>query len=453
MYLTPYGGVNEIGGNCFLLESEESRILLDCGRSFKQEGKFFAGYLQPRTSQGLRDFLEFDTLPRIQGLYDDSFNVDFGTEKKTIDGVFLSHAHMDHYGNLNLLHETIPIHMGETAKLILKSVQETSRPRFGRPYIHSASEEGSSNVRTFRTGDSIQISDLNIFPVHVDHSIPGSYGFIVENRKEDYVIGYSGDIRLHGWRKDLTQDFIKLAKEKNVHALLMEGTNVDEEFDMNERKVQKDVSEAIGITDGLAIANYSLRDIDRFRSFYFSAKENSRKLLINLKQAHLLKILQKDKNLDIPPLGDPRIEVYKRPKSRYYKWEQKILKDPEFNIISSPDFNQEEYIFHCDFWNFTDLIDIQPKDASYFYSHGDPFSEEGVIDFNRMKEWVKKFKLEFYQFHASGHAPQSELKRIVETISPEVVIPIHSEEPEKYKNLIDIPIMLPSKGHRITLGN
>ncbi|MHA1945949.1 MAG: MBL fold metallo-hydrolase [Candidatus Hodarchaeales archaeon] len=453
MYLTPYGGVNEIGGNCFLLESEESRILLDFGRSFKQESIYFAGYLQPRTSQGLKDFFEFDTLPRIQGLYDDSFNVDFGRERQIIDGVFLSHAHMDHYGNLNLLHESIPIHMGETAKLIIQSIQETSRPRFGRDFIRPASKERPSNIRTFRTGDCIQISNLNIFPVHVDHSIPGSYGFIVENRKDDYVIAYSGDIRLHGWRKDLTRDFIKLACEKNVNTLLMEGTNVSEDFEMNEEKVQKDVSEAIGNTDGLAIANYSLRDIDRFRSFYFSAKENSRKLLINFKQAHLLKTLQSDKNLDIPPLEDPTIEVYRRPKSRYYKWEQEILDNSEFSIIDSPNFNQEEYVFHCDFWNFTDLIDIQPHDASYFYSHGDPFSEEGIIDFNRMKEWVRKFKLKFYQFHASGHAPQSELKRIVESIAPEVVIPIHSEEPEKYKNLIDLPILLPSRGHKIILGN
>ena len=451
MYLTPYGGVNEIGGNCFLLRSKECQILLDCGRSFKQENIYFAGFLQPRIGQGLTDFLEFDTLPRIQGLYDDSFNVDFGLEKQKIDGVFLSHAHMDHYGNLNLLHESIPIHMGETAKLIIQSIQETSRPRFGRPFIKSPTNENPSNVRTFRTGDVIQVADLNIFPVHVDHSIPGSYGFVVENRKEDFVIGYSGDMRLHGWRKDLTKDFIRLAKEKNVNTLLMEGTNVSEDFEMDERKVQKDVSEAIGGTNGLAIANYSLRDIDRFRSFYFSAKENSRKLLINFKQAHLLKTLQSDNKLDIPPLEDPIIEVYKRPKSRYYKWEQDIINSSEFSIVCSPDFNQEEYIFHCDFWNFTDLIDIQPQEASYFYSHGDPFSEEGMIDFKRMKEWIRKFKLKFYQFHASGHAPQSELKRIVEEIAPEVIIPIHSEEPEKFKELTDLPIILPSKNHKIAL--
>ena len=149
MILTPYGGVNEIGGNCFLLESPESSILLDFGRSFKQESIYFAGYLQPRTSQGLTDFLEFNTIPRIQGLYDDFFNIDFGTERKDIDGVFLSHAHMDHYGNLNLLHKSIPVYMGETAKLIIQSVQDTTRPRFGRPYIHSAAKKQPSSPLSF----------------------------------------------------------------------------------------------------------------------------------------------------------------------------------------------------------------------------------------------------------------------------------------------------------------
>ena len=452
MKLTPYGGIDEIGGNCFLFEAENANILLDFGRSFKNEGTYYAGYLLPRTSQGLTDFLEFNIIPRINGLYADEFNVKFLGEKKKIHGCFLSHAHMDHYGNINLLSEDIPVYMGETAKIILTSVQETSRPRFGRPFIRPASESKPSNVRTFRTGDTIQIAGLTITPVHVDHSIPGAYAYIIEDRKEDLVIGYSGDVRLHGWRKDLTTDFIQIAKKKGVQILLMEGTNVDEDFDLNERQVQHDVSEAIQKTEGLAIANYTLRDIDRFRSFFIAAVENSRKLLINLKQAHLLKLLQKDIHLDIPSFDDPNIEVYQRPKSRYYRWEQKIINDPIIQIIDHPDFKQNEYVFHCDFWNLTDLIDIQPKGATYFYSHGDPFSEEGLIDYNRMMEWVKAFKFDFRQFHASGHAPRNDLRYIVNEISPEILIPIHSEHPAKYKEIVDIPLILPSRGHSINLG-
>ncbi|MHA1968415.1 MAG: MBL fold metallo-hydrolase, partial [Candidatus Hodarchaeales archaeon] len=410
---------------------------------------YFSGFLQPRTSQGLKDFFQFDILPKIPGLYSKDFTPENSSEKNTIDAGFLSHSHMDHYGNLNLIREDIPIYMGETSALILQSIQDTSRPRFGRPYIRKSTEKNSSNVRTFRTGDVIQLPDVEITPIHVDHSLPGAYGFIINNMRGNCTIGYTGDLRLHGWRKDLTEDFIKMAKKMNLNALLMEGTNINEDFNMNERKVQKDLSQAVADTEGLAIANYSLRDIDRFRSFYLSAKENGRKLLINTKQAYLLQKLQEDIHLDIPSLEDEYIQVYKRPKMRYYRWETEILENESIVCVSTPDFDQTEYIFHCDFWNLTDLIDVTPKDATLFYSHGEPFTDEGEIDFRRMQEWVTHFNLDFKQYHASGHAPRSDLKQIVDSITPELLIPIHSEHPEMYKEVVDVPILLPTRGRSI----
>ena len=451
MQIHTYGGVNEIGGNNFIIETGNTKIMLDFGTSFKREGIYFSGFLQPRTSQGLKDFFQFDILPKLPGIYAKDFLPENKTEKRGVDACFLSHAHMDHYGNMNLLREDIPVYMGVTSALILHSIQDTTRPRFGRPYIRKTTEEDPSNVRTFRTGDTVQISDFEITPIHVDHSLPGAYGFILDNMKGNCTIGYTGDVRLHGWRKDLTEDFIKTARNKHLDALLIEGTNVNEDFDVNERKVQKDLSEAIAETNGLAIANYSLRDIDRFRSFYLSAKENGRKLLINIKQAYLLNILEEDAHLEIPSLDDEHIQVYKRPKKRYYRWEKEILENENIEIISFPDFDQTEYVFHCDFWNLTDLIDVKPKTSTFFYSHGEPFSDEGEIDFNRMKEWIKYFNLDFKQYHASGHAPRNDLKKIVDSISPELLIPIHSEHPEMYKEIVDIPILLPSRGRSIAV--
>ncbi len=450
MQIVPYGGVNEVGGNTFLLETNGTKILLDFGRSFKQEGTYFAGFLSPRTSQGLKDFLEFKILPKIQGIYAQEFSIDDKSIKSRINACFLSHAHLDHFGNINVLNEDIPVYMGETAKTIVQSIQDTTRTRFGRPYIRQATDDKPSNVRTFRTGDVIQINEFNITPIHVDHSLPGSYGFIIEG-EDDQNIGYTGDLRIHGWRKDLTQDFINIAKKKGINTLLIEGTNIDEDFDVNETRVQKDVSQAIETTNGLAIANYSLRDIDRFRSFYKAAKENGRKLLINMQQAHLLQLLQNDPHLETPPLNDPYIQIYKRPKTRYYQWEQKLIET--LSMVESPAFNQSEYVFHCDFWNLTDLIDIQPSPniSTYFYSHGEPFNEEGMIDYNRMMEWIRHFHLEFKQYHASGHAPRSDLKQIVEEINPELLIPIHTEYPEKYQEIVDVPILLPKRGRKISI--
>ncbi|MFW9780099.1 MAG: MBL fold metallo-hydrolase [Candidatus Heimdallarchaeota archaeon] len=455
MKITALGGVNEIGGNAFLLGMDSANLLLDFGRSFSRENIYFSGFLQPRTKIGLKDLLEFDIIPAIPELYAEDFQKEFPPKAASnlhIHSCFLSHAHIDHFGNLNLLNERIPVYMGETAKTIIQSIQETSRPRFGRPYVKTATEEQPSNVRTFRTGDIIQIPGVDVTPIHVDHSLPGSYGFIVEDRNTDITIGYSGDLRLHGWRQDLTEDFIKKARHINLNALLMEGTNVNEDFEDNEANVQRDMAITISETEGLVIANYSLRDIDRFRSIYLSAKATDRKLLIPPRQAHLLRLLQDDVHLDIPSLSDPHIEVYKRQKSRYYRWETSVFDDPDITTTNSPNFDQTEYIFHCDFWNLTDLIDIHPQAQSVFiYSHGDPFDEEGLIDFKRLQQWTEFFHLDFKQLHASGHAPRSDLKHIVESISPDLLIPIHSEHPDMYQDLTDIPLLLVTRGRAITI--
>lgn len=184
MRIIPYSGINEIGGNTFLVETTNTKILLDFGRSLKQEGTYFEGFLLPRTFQGLKDLLEFNILPRIQGLYSQEYALDNESTDNIIDACLLSHAHLDHFGNLNLVDDSIPIYMGETTATIIQSIQDTTRTRFRRPYIHQVTAESPSNFRTFRTGDIIQMKDLEITPIHVDHSLPGSYGFVIEGKKE-----------------------------------------------------------------------------------------------------------------------------------------------------------------------------------------------------------------------------------------------------------------------------
>ena len=79
--LTFYGGVNEIGGNKFLLEDRGTKIFLDFGMSFTQAGKFFSEFLQPRKLSGVGDFIEFGLLPDLKGLYREDYLKHMGRKK------------------------------------------------------------------------------------------------------------------------------------------------------------------------------------------------------------------------------------------------------------------------------------------------------------------------------------------------------------------------------------
>src|SRR3990170_4040166 len=218
-WLTFYGGLGEIGGNKILLEDGDTRVFLDFGMSFAGEGKYFAGYLTPRGVNGAGDYLEFDLLPKLRGLYAEEMlkNAAIKYEVPRIDAVFLSHSHMDHVGYLPFIDENIPVYCGECTKLILDAVQESG----------SRTDLGDHEFHTFRTGKKIKLDTLEIEPIHVDHSIPGAYGFIVHTSQGSLV--YSGDYRLHGPMKKMTDEFSTRAAQCCPDLMISEGTRVSPE--------------------------------------------------------------------------------------------------------------------------------------------------------------------------------------------------------------------------------
>jgi ribonuclease J len=187
--LTAYGGVSEIGGNKILLEDGDTKIFLDFGVSFSAEAQYFSDAISPRGVNGVGDYLEFDLLPRLEGLYaeDQIRQTDISFKPAQYQGVLISHAHVDHVGFLSFLDESVPVYCGQTSKTILGALKESG-----------ATDVDPSTFKSFRTGDKIRIDSREIIPIHVDHSIPGAYGFIIHTSEGTII--YTGDLRLHGPR-------------------------------------------------------------------------------------------------------------------------------------------------------------------------------------------------------------------------------------------------------------
>ena len=86
------------------------------------------------------------------------------------------------------------------------------------------------------------------------------------------------------------------------------------------------------------------------------------------------------------------------------------------------------------FWYFTNLVDLKPKNGVYIHSLSEPFNEEMEISYDRMQNWLNHFNLKIVQSHCSGHINGLDLKELIETINPRKLYPIHTEHPEMFKN-------------------
>jgi ribonuclease J len=441
--LTFYGGVNEIGGNKILLQDKDTKVFLDFGMSFGKRGEYFDEFMSPRIATGLKDFIETGLIPDLDRTYRSDLMEMMGKRETDtdIDAVLLTHAHADHADYISFLHEEIPIYMGDTCKLILEAIKERGQRSFEKeilafkPRTDKKADEIERDVRTFRTGDKFKVGSLEVEPIHVDHSVPGAYGFIIYTSEGPVV--YTGDIRLHGIKPEMTEDFIKAAIDCKPIALIAEGTRItDLETDESEKKVYTDCTTHVKDNSGLVIADFNFKDMDRLRTFYNIAKENNRKLVVDISNVSYLKHLSKDPQLGVPNFDDEHIAIFKPEKSSWKKSQKELFDEP--NIVTAVDIkqNQDKMICAFSYWNFGALIDVKPQSGSlYIHSLSEPFNDEGEIDKTRVDTWLNRYNLERIQSHCSGHSKGQDLLDAVQSINAKTLFPVHTIHPNAYKKV------------------
>ena len=463
MKIEIFGGKDEIGGNKILLEHKGTRIFLDFGMSFKKASDYFSEFLQPRKCVGLNDFFEFGLLPDIEGLYREDYLEHMGREKeeKKFDAVFLSHAHADHANYIHFLRLDIPIYSTKVTKTIMECLETTGSSSLS-DYVtmcesfkfYENKEGGLSRVnrkkieyvheRDFRIMEpetKERVKDLEIEMVPVDHSLPGACGYIVYSDEGNLV--YTGDIRFHGSNGKLSERFVEKAKHVEPKWLICEGTRIDKTEKDSEETVKKQITEIVSGAEGLVFVEYPARDLDRINSVFESAKSNGRDFVVNIKLAHLLAALGDDAPFS---LDEAKILVPKKSwglickpdldcklvEKDYSTWEREFINRE--NSITCEDLCQDplKYVVSMNMWEMNQLTDFKPENAVWIKSSCDPFCDEMELDEERKQNWITHFNIKHYSTHASGHASGDEIRKMIKTINPEQLIPIHTENPDKF---------------------
>lgn len=494
--LTVYDGAWGIGGNKLYLEDGGRGVFLDFGKNFGKYGFFYEEFLKNRDTRGIHDLIHLDLLPRLNIYRPDLIPRDLDVSSYPaldVSAVLLSHAHMDHCGNVGTLRTDVPMVASPESIVIMKGMQDTVNasiegdtayfsPR--RPsdeaglYLSSdrkANHQGRDFYCTERPSEALAsflsrkpgqdgrnakkldpgtccCYDDASFPFEisahpVDHSIFGATAYVL---KGDLAVAYTGDFRLHGRNGDSTREFVKLAKEASV--LITEGTRAGRS-DSPDGETTSEVSVCdvcrgtVEASSGLVIADFSARNFERLESFQEIAQKTDRELVVPAKDMYMLDALAAIGGEGV----SESLRVYDEIGNVSRKWEVEVV-GPKYGdrYVDHAEIrnNPNNFILCFSFFDMKHLLDIKPNGGTYIYSACEAFNEEMEIDFVRLWHWLSRFNIipagfsvtkadggkynpAFErEFHASGHASREDLAWVIDQIDPDRIVPIHTESRE-----------------------
>lgn len=429
-------GSKEIGGSCVEVSDGKTRIVVDIGMPLvKSNGERFS-FREYRHLKG-HELIKEGVLPDVKGFYA------WDASDKPIDALIISHAHTDHYGLLSFIKKDIPCYLGEGTKRL---IELTNIFMGGRNYIQKE--------KIFKNENPFQIGNFCITPFLMDHLAFDSYAFLIENNGKKII--YSGDFREHGRKPKALGRFLN-AVPKEIDALMLEGSlinRLNESKTKTEEDVEHDIIADIKDSSKPVLAMVSGQNIDRIVSFYKAAKETKRLLVIDVYIANILNALKGLAKIPYPSKKFSEIRVFYP-----YSLSEKLAKRGRRDLLTkfrnfrisreelAKNINKTLMLIRSSM--LPDLKRMKGLEGSIFiYSMSRIYlKDDKMKSFN---DFIKKQKMDMLYAHTSGHAPVETLQKVVNTIKPKKVIPIHTFNPEMYGDVFkDADIMQVSDSQSI----
>jgi ribonuclease J len=397
-------GTQQIGGTCIELSCQGSQILLDLGLPLD------AGETDPVT-----------LLPAIPGLHAPDPN---------LLALVLSHGHMDHWGLVPHAGTALPIVTGAATRRIIRAAAAFV-PRAVPLGIDS---DGGPDLEDRKT---VHLGPFAITPFLVDHSAFDAYALLIEANGRRLF--YSGDIRAHGHKAALFERLVS-NPPRPIHAMLMEGSSLGrlspDQLFPTERETEERLVKRLQAPGFVGVCA-SAQNIDRIVSLYRACKRTGRTLLLDL---YALEVLTATGNPHIPQAGWPNLAVYVPEYQRRH-----IRRTERFDIV---DRYKPHRIYRDKLGEMVAravmlfrpamLPDIDAVPAAWNGARMIWSQWDGYLPNDANKAFLAalaKRGVPLEVIHTSGHASIVDLKRLKEAMAPDVLVPVHTFEGDRYLDL------------------
>ena len=338
---------------------------------------------------------------------------------KNCNGVFVTHYHGDHVGEFDRVDPNATIHMGHIAHEIFYNLQKILR---------SENLDKVKNFKTFEAKDEIHVpdsenKDITVIPYRVDHSAYDAYMFLI--KVDDKKILHTGDFRTHGWTGFRVPKMLEAYVGK-IDVLICEGTMLSRQSDKRQTEEELCIEAEEYLRDNKNVfVLCSSTNIDTIASFYKAAGKMFKLVIADEYGISNLKIVGKTAR---------KIEYDMKYVRKITPWNvQEVLKEA----------SERESGF-CMF------VRAKGKQGKWFKEIMDGFDEklliysmwEGYLEEEYREDEIYDFiprdkngKLKYKYLHTSGHAYEEAILEVCDITKPDIILPIHSENPGRFEEL------------------
>ena len=387
MTITVYRGTHQIGGCVTELSTKTTRILIDFGSSLPGPD----GAAPEETLM----------IPGVTG------------PGKPCQGVFFTHYHGDHMGQIGQILPAVPLWMGEAARDVALALSRRLERVTGSDSVRVSAALERAN--TFRPGVPVVVGDIRITPLLVDHSAFDAYMFLVE--ADGVKLLHTGDFREHGPRGKALLPVLERYVGQ-VDWLICEGTNLSRpqrtamtEFDLGKeaRRLMEQHRHVFVLC--------SSTNIDRI-AVLTQCAPHRRPVVCDGYQKEVLNI----------------VEAHSGGRSSLYRFDQ-VIPYWEGNTKLRQWMEEQGFVMfvRANDW-FRRWMEPYREDCIVLYSQWDGYLEGSNAD-PRLMEFLEGYPL--VKLHTSGHAGVETIQEVCRAVVPRRgLIPIHGETPEALRTLV-----------------
>ena len=380
------GGLGEVGKNMYCIEDDKSIIIIDCGVRFPSMDLPGIDYIIP-------DFTHLKN------------------NRNKVRALIITHGHEDHIGGIPFLMQAINlpvVYAPRLAAALIKRKLEDNRIK----------EE--LNIVEYTENSLIDIMDFKISFFRVTHSIPDSFGVVVDTTQGRIVS--TGDFKV-----DLTPvgpdiELVKMAElgREGIDLLLSDSTNAENEgFTPSEKNVYDSITSTFENAEGRLIVSTFSSNISRIQQICEVALKFKRKIVI------------------IGRSMENAVQI-----SRAFGY----IKVPDSEIIESQDIKQyknNELLILCTGSQGEPMaqlariangehkdVHIIPGDTVVFSSSAIPGNGiliDHVVNLLTRSGADVVTNSILSDIHSSGHPSKQELRLVLKLTKPRYFMPMHGE--------------------------